>query len=562
MITFDDSAHKRKLEKIRGEEQERLAQTLATRNSVEYIDLTTRPIDVDALGTISEKESREAKAAVFQRTGSDIHVAVLSTQNEKTQALIEKLKADGFNPTLHLASRQGLERAWERYADITKTEESDIGTLEVSSERIAGFREEVDTLEDVKQRIQSSFSEDRTHRTTAIFEIILAGALSLKASDIHLEPQEEKIRLRYRLDGVLNDIMTFDRETYSFLVSRVKLVSGLKLNVENEAQDGRFTIRVGEADIEIRSSIIPGEYGESVVLRVLDPAEISIPMEELGMEDRLFEVLKREIDKPNGMILTTGPTGSGKTTTLYAFMKKLLTPEVKIITIENPIEYHVEGIVQTQTDADSGYTFLSGLRSALRQDPDVIMVGEIRDEETASIAVNSALTGHLVFSTLHTNNAAGTFPRLIDLGVNPKVISSALNAAMAQRLVRKLCGQCSEEIALEGEEKELIERILGTFPERFNAADIPRETVRKPNGCAECNDTGYKGRIGIFEAIVMDENIESVLYENPNTRDIKAAAKKQELLDMRQDGILKVLRGSTSLAELKRSIDLYSGLDR
>lgn len=537
-----------------------MAQTLAKQYSVEYIDLTTLTVDVDALQTINEKEAREAKMTVFKRSGNELSVAVLSTRADKTKELIEKLKKEGYSITVFLASRQGLEHAWERYADISEAKSSDIGTFDISSERVSSFSNEVKTLDDVKERIKEAFNKDKTRRTTAVFEIILAGALSLKSSDIHLEPQAEQIRLRYRLDGVLHDIMNFDAETYKQLVSRIKLVSGLKINIESESQDGRFTINIEGNEIEIRSSIIPGEYGESVVMRVLDPAEISIPMEELGMEDRLYTVLKREIDKPNGMILTTGPTGSGKTTTLYAFMKKLLSPEVKIITIENPIEYHVEGILQTQTDADEGYTFLSGLRAALRQDPDVIMVGEIRDEETAKIAVNAALTGHLVFSTLHTNDAAGTFPRLIDLGINAKVISSAMNASLAQRLVRKLCIECAEEAPLEGEDLELVDKIIKTFPSRFSTDEITRDKIHKPKGCEGCNNTGYKGRIGIFEAIVMDENIETVLYDDPNNRAIRKAADKQELLSMRQDGILKVLRGDTSLDELKRSIDLYSGL--
>lgn len=277
-------------------------------------------------------------------------------------------------------------------------------------------------------------------------------------------------------------------------------------------------------------------------------------MEDLGMEPRLLEIVNKEIAKPNGMILTTGPTGSGKTTTLYAFLKKVRDPGIKIITIEDPIEYHLSGIVQTQTDEKKGYTFLEGLRAAVRQDPDIIMIGEIRDSDSADIAINSALTGHLVFSTLHTNNAAGTYPRLIDLGINPKVLTSAISVALAQRLVRKLCTVCRKEVILEGKEKETVTRIISTV---HTIDKIPQtEKCFVAVGCPACNNTGYKGRIGIFEAILADAAIEDIVNMNPSEREIKKAALPQGILDMLQDGIIKVLQGVTSIEELRRVIDI------
>ena len=414
----------------------------------------------------------------------------------------------------------------------------------------------VSTLPDIKKMIEEVLELKRAYRISRILEIILAGGLSLKASDIHLEPEESKIRLRYRLDGVLTDVLFFDKETYDLLLSRIKLVSELKLNVREKAQDGRFSIKLSRIEIEIRTSLLPGPYGESVVLRILNPDAIGVEFEKLGIHPKLLELLNKEIKKPNGMILTTGPTGSGKTTTLYAFLKKVYTPDIKVITIENPIEYHLEGVVQTQTDPDKGYTFAEGLRSALRQDPDVIMVGEIRDGETATTAVNAALTGHLVLSTLHTNNAAGAFPRLLDLGVNSKVISSALNVSIAQRLVRVLCSECKKEKTPEGREKEIIDRISGGITDPSYLAGVQREKIWAPVGCPKCGFLGYKGRIGVFEAILIDSEIEKAVIENPSERDIRAAAEHQKMLTLPQDGVLKVFNGVTSLEELERVVDL------
>nr|MBA3550869.1 type II/IV secretion system protein [Patescibacteria group bacterium] len=344
-------------------------------------------------------------------------------------------------------------------------------------------------------------------------------------------------------------------DIFRLLLSRIKLLSGMKLNLKG-AQDGRFSINLEDSEIEIRSSILPSAYSESIVFRILNPKSIAVPLEQLGIPPKLLEILLREVSKPEGMILTTGPTGSGKTTTLYALLKKVFTPEIKVITIENPIEYHLPGIVQTQIDADKGYTFLEGLRSALRQDPDMIMVGEIRDQETAEIAVNSALTGHLVFSTLHTNNAAGTFPRLIDLGVNPKIITSALSVSMAQRLVRKLCLECTTETKIEGHNKEIIDRILGTIKNTSEYIDAIPQVIGEPKGCDKCNFTGYRGRVGLYEAVLRTEAIEKAVKESPSEREIWKAAEGQGILNMQQDGIIKVLKKITSISELERVIDL------
>ncbi|MFA6510989.1 MAG: GspE/PulE family protein [Candidatus Paceibacterota bacterium] len=367
--------------------------------------------------------------------------------------------------------------------------------------------------------------------------------------------------MRLRLDGVLQDTNFFGLDVYRLLNSRIKLLSGMKLT-SKIAQDGRFSIIEDKDEISIRASLIPGAYGESIVMRILDPKSIQVKLEEIGIEPFLFSIIQEKISKPNGLILVTGPTGSGKTTTLYAFLRKIYSSEIKIITIEDPVEYHLSGVTQTQTNEEKGYTFAEGLRSALRQDPDVVMVGEIRDNETAEIAVQSALTGHIVFSTLHTNNAAGVIPRLINLGVNPKILVSALSLSIAQRLVRKLCTSCKKEKTPTEAEIQILKLVIQSIKDEgknlsnYNINPDAPIKLFSAVGCDKCNMTGYKGRIGIFEAIKTDEAIEKIIPENPSEREIKVVARGQGTLTMRQDGIVKIINGTTSMEEVQSVVDL------
>jgi type II secretory ATPase GspE/PulE/Tfp pilus assembly ATPase PilB-like protein len=556
VVTFNDTEAEKRLGFLKKREEEELAQLLSRKYGVEYVDLSLLAVNSDALRVIPEKESREVEAAAFGRVGKRLSVAVRAPENPRVKELVQQLQEQGFEVTLFMCSQESLKRAFEHYAELSYATESKAGMFEVSSKEVEDIAAQVKTFTDIGKLINDAVTIKRTYRITRILEVILAGGLSTGASDVHFEAEEADVRLRYRLDGVLVDVLTFDHDTYRLLLSRLKLISGLKLNVTDEAQDGRFSIKVKGDEIELRTSILPGNYAETVVLRILNPQSISVPLEELGLEEKLRLRIEKEITKPNGMILTTGPTGSGKTTTLYAFMRKINSPGSKIITIEDPIEYHLQGIVQTQVDKKT-YTFASGLRSALRQDPDIIMVGEIRDEEVATTAINAALTGHLVFSTLHTNDAAGSFPRLIDLGVSEKVLSSSINVAMAQRLLRKLCAACKKQRAATQQEQELIDRILKGVMDR---ALVPTQTntVWEANtaDCPECHGRGYKGRVGIFEAIFMDRAIEEILRSKPSEREIAEAAKPQAIPTMPQDGILKVLKGVTSLEELGRVVDL------
>jgi type IV pilus assembly protein PilB len=557
MITFNDEAQSKQLKELRDKDAESLAQMLAAKYGFKYADLTLTPINLDALRIVPEKLAREAQLAPFNVVAHRLDIAVLSPNLPKTVEVIADLEQKGYQVTKTLVSTNSLEIVWKRYKELSFSEETQAGALEIAGEQLELFLESVHSLDDVRKMIEEKLGGTgslRNRKTSSILEIILAGGLATGASDIHLEPEEEYARLRYRIDGVLTEIMNFDTHTYTLLLSRIKLLSGLKLNIHENAQDGRFSIKIKESEIEIRTSALPGAYNESLVMRILNPDSISVPLESLGIEPHLLSVIMHELSRPNGLILTTGPTGSGKTTALYAFLRKIHNASIKIITIENPIEYHLPGIVQTQTDTEKGYTFLSGLRSALRQDPDVIMVGEIRDHETAEIAVNAALTGHLVFSTLHTNNAAGTFPRLIDLGIDTKILSSSISISMAQRLARKLCENCKKEQEVNDTDKALFERILKNLA---RPEEVPQRTkMWSAVGCDKCNHTGYKGRVGLYEAILMNEAIEQVLRENPSEREIWKAALPQGINTMQQDGVIKVLRGVTSLDELERVIDL------
>lgn len=559
MLTFDEDKQNKRVDELHLKEAEGLAQMLSQRYSLPYIDLTKSSINTDALRLIPEEEARAAGIAPFKLSGRNVDIAIITPNNPLIADIVRVLQENkGITAKLYMASQSSLDHAWERYAEAGKSTKTDTGVIQISDEAIAQYLAQFKTIEDVKETLDKEIAESlQVGGISNLLEVILSGALATNASDIHIEPEEVSIRLRYRLDGVLHDVADIDNRLFRQIAARLKLVSGMKLNIQQAAQDGRFAIKVEGAEIEIRNSIIPGSYGESVVMRVLNPKSINVTFENLGVDDQLFKIFEREISRPNGMILLTGPTGSGKTTTLYSFLRKVNSSESKVITIEDPIEYHLEGVNQTQVNRTKGYTFLSGLRASLRQDPDIIMVGEIRDSETAKIAINASLTGHLVFSTLHTNNAAGAIPRLIDLGVNAKILTSALTLPIAQRLVRRLCPVCKKEDVPTAEEKTLIDNVLVTIKKKKPDLALPQsEKVWRSVGCEKCNKTGYKGRVGVYEAILMDDAVAKVALENPSEKEIKIAAIPQGILDMRQDGILKILTGVTDMSELGRVVDL------
>ena len=435
-----------------------------------------------------------------------------------------------------------------------------VGELAISPPRSSHLQKEIKNVSDFKKKIEASLEKE----VTEILEIILGGAIFLDASDIHIEPEEEKAKIRIRIDGVLHDVMLFNLKSYNALLSRIKLLSGIKLNITDRPQDGRFTILLKEtmaaetsrgSVIEIRTSTLPAEHGETIVLRILNPKSL-IEIESLGLRKNIAEIFNKEIKRPNGMIIVTGPTGSGKTTTLYAVLKRINKPEIKIITIEDPVEYHLEGLSQTQVDPSKGYTFANGLRSIMRQDPDVVLVGEIRDKETAEIALQAALTGHLVFSTLHTNDAAGAVARLVDLGVRPVSIAPAINRVVAQRLPRKVCKTCVKFIPPPPEDLKKIKKGLAKIKKEVLPPSFSKPNLKIPQavGCKDCNFTGYRGRIGVYETFLIDDEIERFILTSPSIVDIRELAIKKGMVLMRQDGLIKVLEGITTIEEVERVV--------
>ena len=553
MVFKGEQKEKELLIKVRREEEENRAKLLAEKVDFPYLNLAFIPIESDALKLIPKEKAEKTKAVIINREVKTLHLAVLNPDDKETQSLIAELQKSGYMIKIFIVSQNSLQKALSHYPPLKETKEI-IGQVEISNEALANLQKEISDIKTLQQVLENLFKA----KASQIVEAILAGALILKASDIHFEPEKEKVRVRLRLDGILEDITNIPPLIYSLVLNRIKLLSGLKLNIHEKAQDGRFSIFSGDASVEIRTSVLPGAYGENIVMRILDPAVIKIDLEDLGIREDNLEIINQELQKPTGIILTTGPTGSGKTTTLYAFIKKILTPDIKIITIEDPVEYHIEGISQTQVEPAKGYTFENGLRSIVRQDPDVILVGEIRDYETAEIAMHAALTGHLVFSTLHTNDAVGAIPRLIDLGIKPPIIAPAINLLMAQRLLRRVCQKCAKKRLLTKEELQNFKKILNNLPPRVKLEKELNEKTQilEPQGCKGCHN-GYSGRVAALELVEINGEMEDLILNSPTETQIKTAAKKAGFVTMMQDAVIKIINGVTTVEEAERILGSF-----
>jgi type II secretory ATPase GspE/PulE/Tfp pilus assembly ATPase PilB-like protein len=536
------------LNRLKKESEEERASMKAKALNFLYVDLNIFPVGADDIRSISEEDARKNSVVVFGKIGKEIRMGVVDPENQETKDYIKFLQEEnGWNISLYVISQSSLEKVLKHFSEVPFLENLESMRIELKGQDLEDFERNFGKLLELKKRI-------REIPTTEIITTVIAGAVKMKASDIHFEPQVEEVRMRFRIDGVLQIIGNFPVDIYKFILSRIKMMSKMKINMRDIAQDGAFGVEMENGKLNVRVSVIPGKKGESIVMRLLNQADVMLEVEDLGLKGLAYERLQKEISKPNGMILTTGPTGSGKTTTLYALVNKMNTPNVKIITIEDPVEYEIKGISQTQIDKAHGYTFAEGLRAIVRQDPDVILVGEIRDEETADISVNAALTGHLLLSTLHTNNAPATIPRFIELGVKPNLLPPSVNAFIAQRLVRRLCPSCKESYKPAKETLNSIKKILSIISPKAKV-EIPKDIdiLYRANGCKECHQLGYKGRIGIYEILTISESIEKLILEMGSEREIMQAALEDGMITMAQDGILKAVEGVTSMEEVWRA---------
>jgi len=565
MVPNDDPKLKKQLEVLWRESQERLAQKKSTNQAGEYIDLTHAPIELAGLKLVEEERARRIGAVLFEHQTHKAALGVLDSESAEVKELVVELEGKGYKVKVFIISKESLNYALSFYEFIPRDGEQITSKVDIAPEEIERLKKELIGTSKVEEALKVEFGANQTS-TKKIMEVILAGALTNRVSDIHLESGELASKLRYRIDGVLQTVTeNIPEPVYHLIVSRIKLLSNLRINISSEKQDGRFTIDLGSVNIEMRISVVPAQFGEAVVMRVLDPSAIRLSLTDMGIRPDDLAIMQEEIKAPNGMILNTGPTGSGKTTTLYAFLRTIANSETKVITIEDPIEYHLDMIEQTQVNKARGYTFESGLSAMMRQDPDVILVGEIRDKETANIAIQAALTGHLVFSTLHTNSASGAIPRLLDLGVKANSIGPSLNLAIAQRLVRRVCVKCKVKVEISEEMMQRINAFIEALPERVarpRPEEIQMFEVKKDGdkkGCAECNFTGYKGRVGIFELLRIDNEMEKFITDKVGEVQIQEMAVKQGMVTLQQDGVLRVLTGETTFDEVEAVAGKISG---
>ncbi|MFH0779739.1 MAG: GspE/PulE family protein [Parcubacteria group bacterium] len=543
----DKLAHK--LGDIEIGEEEAKVRAAAAKLGFPYIDLTGFPVGGEALQTIPENICNEDKVICFVNTGEQIRLGSIAPDNAK----LEKIKSS-LEESLHaqvemyMISERCLKMMLDQYARLPKYVKPAAG-VQIKEGELEKFKKIATNFKSLEEEIGKVNISD-------LVALIIAASIVARSSDIHIEAEEKDVKVRFRVDGILHDAASIDKAKWPQIISRIKLLSGLKININDKPQDGRFTIKLTKDKIDVRVSTIPTTWGESVVMRLLQGGATQLQFEDMGLIGQAAEKLKFQVERPNGMIITSGPTGSGKTTTLYDILNKLNVEGVKIITMEDPIEYKLEGVNQSQIDHSKGYSFADGLRSILRQDPDVIMVGELRDLETADVSINAALTGHLVISTIHTNSAAGAIPRFLAMGVKPFLLAPALNAIMGQRLVRRICEKCKKEIKLEDKDFERAKKILEEIPEGH--PDRPDLNSMKfyagsNEKCEACNGLGYKGRVGIYEILIMTPEIEKVILGGQVSEyDMQAIAVKAGMITMAHDGLIKAMQGITTVEEVFR----------
>ncbi|MFA7244516.1 MAG: ATPase, T2SS/T4P/T4SS family [Patescibacteria group bacterium] len=555
-----------KIDKVKGELQETNAQDLIAEKAhesalppkstpilntrltqkadIKYKDLSKTTVPKEILGRIPENIARKYKAVPIEEQDGKVIVSMVDPEDIEAKEILKRIL--GANIEITLATESDINNILSQYQGL----ESEV------SQAIESVEDDEEGSKKVIDRKSSNLEEDAAADDAPAARIVaslLKRAIRDKASDIHIEPTEKEVEVRFRLDGVLKKKVDLPKDIQSSVISRIKILSNLKIDEQRLPQDGRFNITVDNRRVDFRVSTMPVAFGEKIVMRILDKETGILTIEQLGLRGSGLDTLTDNLKKSHGMILVTGPTGSGKTTSLYAMIDELYSESTNIVTLEDPIEYQMTGINQSQVNSDIGYTFANGLRSILRQDPDIVMIGEIRDAETADMAVHAALTGHIVLSTLHTNDASGAAPRMIDMGVEPFLLTSSLNCVIGQRLARKICENCKEEIKISAEEIAKIKEEISKMPAAEKTAVEKKEMkFFKGKGCKNCDNTGYKGRIGLFEALNINAEVKGLILERVQSSKICDQAVKDGMVTMIQDGILKAFDGLTSMEEVWR----------
>ncbi len=529
---------------------EELVKSKAEDFGMPYVDLQEKVVKQKILDLIPEKAAKTYKFVPFGKTDRKLKVALSNPADLKALEALEFIKAKSdLSIEEYLTSRQGVDFILDQYGSAEKEVSKILKEAENEKQsKVVKLQEEIESASTQEEKITAETSVSRT------VAIILRYAIQAKASDVHIESERDSVRVRYRIDGMLRQVLTLPKQIHSAIISRIKILSNLKIDEKRKPQDGRFFLEINKKPIDLRVSVLPTVNGEKVVMRVLDRDTGVLTLDQLGVTGQAAEILEHQVKEPYGMVLVTGPTGSGKTTTLYALLSALNTSKVNIVTLEDPVEYQLAKINQSQVNHSVKYDFASGLRSIVRQDPDIIMVGEIRDNETADMAIHAALTGHIMLSTVHTMDAVGTIPRLTDMGVEPFLVASALNTIVSQRLVRRVCTKCAKKKVLDSRLKTLITEALKDVPvSEFKGIDMNKPLeISEPQGCDQCNGTGYKGRVGIYEVLAVEGRFQQAVLDRKSSADLLKIAKEKGMIELKQDGFLKVLRGETTVEEVLR----------
>lgn len=517
----------------------------AQQRGLPYINIAKSPLNPDFLRLLEIDIAKKARLIPFFRVGKKVRVALDNPDNEEAQNVIKILRDRGYEIDISLASVAGIDDALKVYESTEKYKKIEI-IENLDEKAVETYEKEIAGLSELGAKLDNLTAEEGLN-------LLNVGAMKTGASDVHYEPQQETIIVRFRIDGVLHKVLEIKPETFKKITNQIKYESKMQLNVTTIPQDGRYIFNLNEKKIAVRVSSIPTPFGESFVCRYLISDEKAKTLEELGFAGLSLKKLQKACQIANGLILATGPTGSGKTSTLYSMLSIMNSPENKIITLEDPVEYYIKGVTQSQIDEKRDYTFASGLKTVLRQDPDVVMLGEIRDLETAQTAAQAALTGHVVLSTLHTNSAIETIPRLVNMGLPPFMIAPALNTIIAQRLVRKVCPNCSKLEPITDCEKQEFEEMINNLKTVNPAAVIEVPTqIPRIHSCEVCSNTGYKGRLVIAEVITVSSEMKDLILNSASLVKLIAAARKEGIITMREDGLMKVAQGLTTMEEIYR----------